>query len=124
MIINKEEPRKKILGVGGIRKGGIIKEMGIRRHMDDDGVDSDEELTGYMSDGLGSDSGNDSTIGFGHDVNDLLPPPARTASGPGLGVGSRIEHNEGNDNDDGAVVTTETSEKSSLDVGKGNYDGW
>ena len=121
MIINKEEPRKKILGVGGIRKGGIIKEMGIRRHMDDDGVDSDEELQGFMSDGLDND--NDSTTGFGHDVNDLLPPPARTALGPGLGVGSRIEHNEGNYND-GAVVTTETSEKSSLDVGKGNYDGW
>lgn len=95
--------------------------MGIRRHLDDDGVDGDEELVGYMADGLDSDNDNDSTTGFGHDVNDLLPPLTRTGvSGPG----STTENNEGNVNDNEAVVTTETSEKSSLDVGKGNYDGW
>ena len=119
MVVNKEEQGKKIPGLGGIRKGGIIKEMGIRRHLDDDGLDADDELTGSLADGIGSDS--DSTTGFGHDVNDFLPPSARTAAKDG-----KDEH----DADDGAVTTTndtnatEPSEKSSLDVGKGNYDGW
>ena len=115
MNVNNENNNGQGKKMQVMRTGGIIKETRIRQHLDDNDVDDgDDELEGYIADGTDSDS----TTGYGHDVNDLLRPPARTASGLGL-------VNE-NDQGDGAVTSevSETAEKSSLDVGKGNYDGW